>query len=43
MNVRTDERTNGRKLARLCLSAKAGATIKRAVGFKAHFGIGHRI
>ena len=26
MNVRTDERTNGRKLARLCLPAKAGAT-----------------
>ena len=23
---RTDERTNGRKLARLCLPAKAGAT-----------------
>ena len=27
-DVRTDERTNGRKLARLCLPAKAGATIK---------------
>ena len=25
-NIRTDERTNGRKLARLCLPAKAGAT-----------------
>ena len=24
--VRTEERTNGRKLARLCLPAKAGAT-----------------
>ena len=26
MNVRTDARTNGQKLARLCLPAKAGAT-----------------
>ena len=26
---RTDERTNGRKLARLCLPAKAGATIMK--------------
>ena len=27
----TDGRTNGRKLARLCLPAKAGATIKHAL------------
>ena len=28
---RTDERTNGRKLARLCLPAKAGATKKHTL------------
>ena len=33
MNVRTDERTNGRKLARLCLPAKAGATKREAEVF----------
>ena len=27
-DVRTDERTNGQKLARLCLPAKAGATTR---------------
>ena len=30
-NVRTDERTNGRKLARLCLPAKAGATTRTGI------------
>ena len=32
---RTDERTNRKKLARLCLPAKAGATIK--AGARLHY------
>ena len=37
---RTDKRTNGRKLARLCLPAKAGATKMREYIFKSRSTFG---
>ena len=37
---RTEEHTNGRKLARLCLPAKAGATTMLHTKFQGHQSIG---